>query len=178
MVDAGWRFAIRLAYRLLLLWWRLRRPHHEGALVALWHAGTLLLIRSSYRRRWSLPGGGIGKDEMPRHAALRELYEELGLALPAGALRFVGAQQIFWEHRHDRTLIFEGQLPEAPRLRPDNREIVAAAFLTPAAALALDLTPQLRAYLRGKDARCPRARESAVNSRRSSRSGCSKRGFV
>jgi ADP-ribose pyrophosphatase YjhB (NUDIX family) len=149
--DAGWRLAIYLAYRLLLLWWRVRRPRHEGALVALWHAGAILLIRSSYRRSWSLPGGGVGKDEMPRSAALRELDEELGVVLPESALRFVAAQCIFWEYRHDRTLIFEAELREAPRLRPDNREIIAAIFQTPAAAMALDLTPPLRAYLAAKD---------------------------
>jgi 8-oxo-dGTP pyrophosphatase MutT (NUDIX family) len=152
LADTGWRLAIRLAYRLLLLWWRLRQPRHEGALVALWHEGAVLLIRSSYRRCWSLPGGGIGKDEMPRCAALRELDEELGLVLPANALRFAVAWQMYWEHRHDRTIIFEAELLDAPRLQPDNREIVAATFVTPAAAMGLDLAPPLRAYLAQKDA--------------------------
>ncbi len=139
------RLAIRIAFRLLLLWWHLRRPRHDGALVALWHDGRVLLVRSSYRRQWSLPGGSIRRDEMPRDAARRELGEELGLAAPA--LRFAGVEAHLWEHRWDRTILFEAMLAAAPRPRPDNREVLEAIFLPPAQAMALELTPQVRAYL-------------------------------
>ncbi|MBV9522338.1 MAG: NUDIX domain-containing protein [Alphaproteobacteria bacterium] len=145
--DALWRLAIRFAYRAFRLWWFFRRPAHRGALVALWHAGELLLVRSSYRRLWTLPGGGVGPAESARDAALRELREEIGLDLPASALRLAYAEELFWECRHDHVTIFEVELAERPRLRLDNREILAAAFLPPAALAASWLTPHLPRYL-------------------------------
>ncbi len=41
-IDRLWQLAFAIAYRLLLLWWFVRRPSHRGALVALWHDGQVL----------------------------------------------------------------------------------------------------------------------------------------
>src|ERR1700753_312791 len=40
--------------------------------------GKVLLARHSYRRGWSLPGGGVGRGEPALHAVIREMNEELG----------------------------------------------------------------------------------------------------
>jgi 8-oxo-dGTP diphosphatase len=149
-VDAAWRLTIRVGYRILRLWWFLRRPAHRGALVALWHNGEILLVRTSYRRRWGLPGGGIDSGESAQEAALRELREEIGLDLPPEALRPAYADAIFWEHRHDHTTIFEAELGERPSLRLDNREILAAVFRAPATIASGDLTPPVARYLAGR----------------------------
>jgi 8-oxo-dGTP pyrophosphatase MutT (NUDIX family) len=57
------------------------------------HGGetALLLTRRaaslrSHRAQWALPGGRCDLGETPVQAALRELQEELGLALPPGAV--------------------------------------------------------------------------------------------
>lgn len=63
----------------------LTRTH--GALVAGWWIGRLLLVESSYRRSWSLPGGGVGLKETVRKAAVGELREELELAVEPEQLR-------------------------------------------------------------------------------------------
>jgi 8-oxo-dGTP pyrophosphatase MutT (NUDIX family) len=54
-------------------------------------AAALLLTRRSTALRahagqWALPGGRIDEGETPELAALRELHEEIGLALPADAV--------------------------------------------------------------------------------------------
>lgn len=84
--DALWRFAYRCGFRLRILYWRLARPRLEGAYVAVWHAGRVLAIRNSYRRRLSLPAGGLARGEVPLDAALRELREEVGLELGPDAV--------------------------------------------------------------------------------------------
>jgi 8-oxo-dGTP pyrophosphatase MutT (NUDIX family) len=59
-------------------------------LVALWHAGRLLLVHVRHRDCWELPGGGIDPGESPREAASRELWEEAGQRVVPADLRFAG----------------------------------------------------------------------------------------
>src|SRR5579871_882414 len=77
--DAVWRMVFRLGFPLARAWWHLRRPDHEGALVAIYVGQSLLLLKSSYRAEWGFPGGSIRAGETPAAAALREMEEEIGL---------------------------------------------------------------------------------------------------
>lgn len=149
-VDAAMRLALRLAYRGLRVWWYLRRPAHEGAVVAIWHGGRILMLRHSYRTRLGWPGGGVGRGEAPSDAARRELREELALEVENDALTYVGETMQRWEYRRDRVRIFELPLAAAPRLCLDRREVVGAEFMTPEAALAADIAPFIRTYLEGR----------------------------
>ncbi len=69
---AAWGYEL---YRLI------RRPHTHGALVAIWQNNQVLMVQTSYRRGYCLPGGGLHPGESAREAAVRELNEELGLAI-------------------------------------------------------------------------------------------------
>jgi 8-oxo-dGTP pyrophosphatase MutT (NUDIX family) len=51
--------------------------------------GRVLLVRHRYMRGWQLPGGGVGRNEPPAEAILRELKEEVGL-VGSDAPQFVG----------------------------------------------------------------------------------------
>jgi 8-oxo-dGTP pyrophosphatase MutT (NUDIX family) len=146
-IDRLWQLAYAVAYRLLLLWWIVRRPAHHGALVALWQDGEILVLRSSYRPGWSLPGGGIARGESAREAASRELREEVGLDVVAASLHEAQALELTWEHRRDHTTIFELTLAQRPTLRLDNREIVAAAFRPPDAIAPDEVVPHVARYL-------------------------------
>lgn len=78
------RWILRLRLYRLAAWlyetYRLiAKPRTQGALVALWHQGRVLLVAASYRRELSLPGGWINRGETARLAAQRELAEELAL---------------------------------------------------------------------------------------------------
>jgi 8-oxo-dGTP diphosphatase len=121
VVDAAWRTAIRLGFPLARIWWRLLRPHHEGALVAIYVGKALLLVRSSYRREWNFPGGTVRPGETPEAAAKCELVEEISLAsyplLPAGEASGI------WDGRRDSVHFFELRLDRPPELRLDNREM-------------------------------------------------------
>jgi 8-oxo-dGTP pyrophosphatase MutT (NUDIX family) len=48
--------------------------------------GRLLLCELTYKREWDLPGGVVDPDEAPAHCVVREVREELGLEVEAGAL--------------------------------------------------------------------------------------------
>ena len=62
-------------------------------MVFVWVDDRFLLVRSSYRKQWSVPGGMAGRKETWIDAARRELLEEvmrcLGRLVPAhlGALQ-------------------------------------------------------------------------------------------
>jgi 8-oxo-dGTP pyrophosphatase MutT (NUDIX family) len=147
LVDGLVQRALRLAYRGLRLWWFVRRPYHRGAVVAVWHAGRLLLLRHSYRDVLGFPGGGVGRHETPEAAARRELVEELGLHLGSEPLVLAADMTLFWEYRRDHVRIFEVELAAPPALAIDNREVVAARFVAPGEAIALPLSPFIRLYL-------------------------------
>ena len=50
------------------------------------HEGRVLICRLTYKQDWDLPGGVVEVGESPQLAAGREIHEELGLAIDAGAL--------------------------------------------------------------------------------------------
>ncbi len=49
-------------------------------------AGEILIVKTTYKKHWSMPGGTVDQDESPKDACKRELREELGLDLKPGKL--------------------------------------------------------------------------------------------
>lgn len=150
LIDSVWRMALWLGFRLARAWWHLRRPRHEGALVTIYVGRALLLVKSSYRAEWGLPGGSIHPGETPDLAAQREMEEEIGL--PSYPLRAVGSVSGIWDGRRDRVHFFELHLDRLPELRLDNREIIAARLASPEELHGIALTAPVAAFL-GKDSR-------------------------
>ncbi|MCZ7420587.1 NUDIX hydrolase [Verrucosispora sp. WMMA2121] len=49
-------------------------------------ASRVLLVSPTYKDVWEIPGGMVEPDESPADACVREVREELGLSVSAGAL--------------------------------------------------------------------------------------------
>lgn len=152
--KAGWvkRLITRLrVYRLAAAFYAVYRlvlrPHTHGALVALWHGGRVLLVQASYRRQLSLPGGGIGRGETARAAAVRELAEELGIRVDPAALLDPWQITEASAGGQNTVTIFRVVLDQAPALEPDGLEIVACHWLSREEVLQHQITSHLRAYL-------------------------------
>ncbi|MGU7776343.1 NUDIX domain-containing protein [Burkholderia sp. MR1-5-21] len=151
LVDAVWRTVLRIGFRLARVWWHLRRPRHEGALVAIYVGRALLMVKSSYRAEWNFPGGSLRPGETPDAAAQREMEEEIGLS--SYPLSPAGSACGIWDGRRDRVHFFELHLDCLPELRLDNREIIAAHLASPEELGGLALTGAVAAYL-GRDRCC------------------------
>lgn len=147
MLDRLFQLLYLGAYRLMRVYWRLREPRTHGALVAVWHGGRVLIARNSYVSYYSLPGGYVRPGEDARWAARRELREEVGVEAPVERLEPALEVCLRWEGKRDHVEIFRYEPEEAPAVRPDNREVTEAVWLTPEEALARDLFPATRWHI-------------------------------
>ena len=111
-------------------WWRVRKPHRMSALVAAFdEGGRVLLVRHSYGPAvWTVPGGGVRRDEDPGAAAIRELREELGCGV--AELVALAPREAEDSGSHDRRHLFVARLDGEPAA--DQREIVAVGWFDPA----------------------------------------------
>ena len=119
----------------------------NGAAAALVCGGRLLVVRQSYAPGLGLPAGGIRRGEDARDAARRELREEVGIALPAAALREVFAFAYDAHGRHIDNRVFEARFDAPPAPRIDRREIVWAGWKPFDEVAAERCNPTLRRYL-------------------------------
>ena len=147
MTDALWRSLLRAAYRVMRVWWRLRRPDAHGAFVAVWLDGALLLVRNSYREGESVPCGHIRRGESPIEGAVRELREEVGLEAPPGELVAAGVHVVEFEDKRDHAHFFEWRAPAGAEPRVDAREVIHAEWVAAAGLRERPLLPHTRAYL-------------------------------
>ncbi|MEM9192441.1 MAG: NUDIX hydrolase [Myxococcota bacterium] len=147
-LDAPIRSAYRAAHLGLRSYWFIRRPLTRGVLIALWHEGKVLLVKNSYRREHTFPGGYIKKHEAPIEAAARELREEVGIDISPERLQYAyhGVHQ--YEFRDDTLDIYELEVDARPRFAVDRREVVWADFCDPADLGRRRVVPHVEEYLR------------------------------
>jgi 8-oxo-dGTP diphosphatase len=149
VVDWGFQAAYKVAYRLMRLYWGVRRPSTHGALVTLWNRGEVLLVQNSYVKYRSLPGGYVARNETGPEAAVRELREEIGITATTDQLEKVFDEVKDWEGKRDHVEIFALTLEDRPEIRIDHREVIAAGWYSPQQALELDLFPPIRRVIEG-----------------------------
>lgn len=129
-MKAVHRLALKVAYQLALIYWRIFRPTGRGAYVAVWHDGCVLAIRNSYKPGWTLPAGGVGHSESVEDAAARELLEEVGILVDAGRLQPVDTFVSRSEYKTDQSTVFEVEMNEMPLVVIDEREVIEAEFIS------------------------------------------------
>jgi 8-oxo-dGTP diphosphatase len=143
-VDFAFQLAYVGAYKLARAYWRVRRPLTHGALVTLWCHGQVLLVRNSYVPYYSAPGGYLHRHELARHAAVRELREEVGIIASPDDLSQVLELTHDWDGRRDHVVIFSLELAERPIVQVDYREVVEAFWFEPEQVARCDVFPPLK----------------------------------
>jgi 8-oxo-dGTP pyrophosphatase MutT (NUDIX family) len=85
------------------------RPRVAAGLLIRDEAGSILLLKPTYKDGWDFPGGYAEPGESPGQAAARELKEELGAPLEVGRLLVVDWAPL--EGEGDKMLfVFDGGL--------------------------------------------------------------------
>jgi mutator protein MutT len=88
----------------------------------------LLFIRQTYGdRRWSVPGGGINRNETPEEAVQREVSEEVGLRLLN--VSFLGRFVSTYEFKNDAVHCYFGRVDNLT-LNLDPNEIQEAKWFS------------------------------------------------
>jgi 8-oxo-dGTP pyrophosphatase MutT (NUDIX family) len=147
VVDRGFQLAYIVAHRMLRAYWSVRRPHTRGSLVAVWHAGKVLVVKNSYRHEYTLPGGYRRPGETAAEAGARELAEECAIYVDPSRLRDAYHGVHGFEFRKDDLDISEVEVDARPEIGIDHREVVWADFLSPEEILRRPIVPHLREYL-------------------------------
>jgi len=142
-----WGIALTILFRCAAIVFTITKKRIRGSLVAVWSKGKILLVKKSYRKGWSLPGGMRKKGESWEQAAVRELFEEVGIRMEKEDLSFV-AEVAGDLGPRDRARIFQVQAESHPTIRIDRREISAAEFVTPGEALKRSLDRTVEKMLR------------------------------
>lgn len=119
------------------------RPKTYGAKCIIQNNGEILLIRNTYgRRRWTFPGGGIKKGEVPEKAIKREIFEEVGIK--ADSLRLIGNFIMSGkasEYRRDKVFVFWTKVRDK-EFKIDKLEILEAKWFP------LSQLPKIASYAR------------------------------
>lgn len=129
----------RIPLKLFQLFSRLRRGKTLGARVcAIDEQSRILLVRHSYVKGWTFPGGGVDKGETLKQAAIRELREEADVEA-TGQMTLHGMFSNEESFPGDHVALFIAREFKVGTFKP-NMEILEAKFFAPD-QLPQDTTP-------------------------------------
>lgn len=151
LVDRSYQLAYKTAYKMMRMYWAVRRPQTHGALVTLWNAGEVLLVQNSYVPYRCIPGGYVAAGETGRQAAVRELMEEVKVRVEADKLVPVFDEVNDWEGKRDHVEIFSLELATRPEIVVDKREVIDAGWFSRERALEMELFPPLRRVIEARE---------------------------
>ena len=99
------RILVNMILPVVRLYWFLFRPNIKGVKCVIGYNDTILMVRHNYgKRRWTLPGGRIEKNETPSDAVRREVKEEVGIIV--SEVRRLGEFLSTLEYRRDYIYCF------------------------------------------------------------------------
>src|SRR4051794_31793519 len=145
-------FARRWAVRLLA------PSYTVGAICHIERAdGDVLLVRQAYRSRWGIPGGLLQRGEAPAAAAVREVFEEVGLRI-----ELIGEPAVVVDADPQRIdLVFRARPlieADADQARPSSPEIAEVRWFRADALPELQTETGQALVALARSARSPQAR--------------------
>lgn len=126
------------------IYWFICRPETRGVKCVIENEGRFLLVKLSYsHKRWTVPGGGVNKNETLEEAIRREVFEEVGIKL--GEIKKVGEYISTKEYKIDTITVFHALVPSL-EFKIDGGEIIEAGWFE-RNNLPHDRSPKLEMFL-------------------------------
>ncbi|HET6746881.1 MAG TPA: NUDIX hydrolase [Candidatus Saccharimonadales bacterium] len=83
-------FKKKKTYESFIAWSKtLDRRVSSAAMILENSAGQVLIVKAGYKSYWTFPGGIIDAGETPKEAAIREVFEEVGITVDPSTVDFV-----------------------------------------------------------------------------------------
>jgi len=127
--------------------WRATQPQKMivAKVIVRSDTGRVLLAKSSYKKSWQMPGGGVEDGEGPEEAVVREAREELGLEIALDSLMLKGT--IYKKDEEILFIIYESneRIPEDIKLTAQESEVTSFKFVNISDAAAL-LSPYYASF--------------------------------
>lgn len=147
MPDILFRIFLKLGYAASLVFCFVFRPATNSVIIAIWSEKKLLIIKNSYYPKFGIPGGYVKIGENPKKAAVREIFEEVGIVAVPNHLKSMGKVKGISGFKKETTYCYELRPANTPVIVLDNREVVWFDFLSLEQALQLNLTPPVKLFL-------------------------------
>lgn len=114
--------------------------------------GELLILRTSYKKGWTIPGGIVEIFESPKQALLREIEEEIGFKLKIIRCVAIDYRTEKYKNYNDESLqlLFLGKKlnkEDAREIKIDGKEIIEYKFVKLKEAIRL-VSPRLAARIK------------------------------
>ena len=134
----------QLSYPLALAYWFIFRPHTEGVRCIIRSDDQILLIKHTYGPDlYTVPGGGIHKNESKEDAVRREIREEVRLQVTD--LKLLTRNLYTKEYKKDTVHLFTATTDTA-NITIDQSELKEAAWF-PIQKLPENIYPNLKKHL-------------------------------
>jgi 8-oxo-dGTP pyrophosphatase MutT (NUDIX family) len=93
--------------------------------------GEMLVLKTTYKDHWEIPGGVVEENESPRQAAERETQEEIGLSLSIEACLVTHYRSAQGKQDENIMFVFDGGVvKDLSELTLDGKEISEARFVS------------------------------------------------
>ena len=122
-------------------WIKTLSKRHSSGSVAMVYNQQVLVVKASYKSYWTMPGGIIEAHESPVKAAIREVLEEVGIALNLATTNFSFVEYFQSELMEKYGFVFESEITsgQVEAIKLQVSELTDYKFVDVAAILA---TPQ------------------------------------
>ena len=93
--------------------------------------GDMLVLKTTYKDHWEIPGGVVEEDESPKQTAEREMLEEVGLAITISLCLVIHYRSAQGKQDENIMFVFDGGiLADDIKFVLDKKEISEARFVS------------------------------------------------
>jgi 8-oxo-dGTP diphosphatase len=101
-------------------------------------AGEILVLKTTYKDHWEIPGGVVEKSESPKETAKREILEEIDLEISVTSCLVIHYRRSLTGKDENITFVFDGGvLNSDKKMNLNHQEILEARFVSFEEASAL-----------------------------------------